>query len=379
LNNQAAGIYLHIPFCKVKCIYCDFYSITEREHQREHFTKMLCKEIENYANDNSFTYTIDTIFIGGGTPSLLTPNQLESILTTLNKFYNFNNLFEITMEANPGEAPFEKLKAFRKLGINRLSMGFQSLQPELLKFLTRIHTGEQAIQTFHHAREAGFENINVDLIFSIPNQTLSMLEQDLEVITKLNPNHISAYSLTVESGTELNKMVRHEKVNMPKDESDLEMLFFVRDYLNENGYSPYEISNFSKNGFECKHNLHYWNTEPYLAFGPSAHGFDLKNRWWNVRSLDEYLNKLNSGKSAIISKENSSNTNLYNELLLNGLRLKNGINLEKLKIYNPNYLADLNFGLKKWDGKLVTNKESLFISEKGIPFLDSILPDLFID
>ena len=167
-----AGIYIHIPFCKVKCIYCDFYSITEREHQRDHFTKMLCREIELYSKSNVFDYKIDTIFIGGGTPSLLTPNQLHSIIDTLNNCYNLEKVCEITMEANPGEAPIEKLKEFKASGINRLSMGFQSLQPELLKFLTRIHTKEQAIDTFHNARLAEFKNINIDMIFSIPNQSL---------------------------------------------------------------------------------------------------------------------------------------------------------------------------------------------------------------
>ena len=376
---QTAGIYIHIPFCKVKCIYCDFYSITEREYQREHFTKMLCREIELYKKNNQFDFKIDTIFIGGGTPSLLTNKQLDSLLNCLAKNYPMDNLVELTMEANPGEAPKEKLAGFRKSGVNRLSMGFQSLQPELLKFLTRIHSKEEALETFQIARNVGFENINVDLIFSIPSQTLKMLEEDLKLVTDLNPNHISAYSLTVESGTELNRLVKKNQITMPRDESDLDMLLFVREFLNSKDYSTYEISNFAKSGFECKHNLHYWETEPYLAFGPSAHGFNAKNRWWNVRSLDEYLKRLDNFKSPINSQETTDNSSLFNEILLNGLRLKNGILIEKINEVNPNWKNDLKFGLKRWNGKLEINEKSLHLTDRGIPFLDSILPDLFID
>jgi len=376
---QTAGIYIHIPFCKVKCNYCDFYSITEREHQREQFSKMLCREIDLYSKQNEFDFQLDTIFFGGGTPSLLTPNQLEQILSTLHKCYDLSNVTEITMEANPGEAPLEKLVQFRKLGINRLSMGFQSLQPKLLNFLTRIHSREQSLETYKNARKAGFENINVDIIFSIPDQTINMLEEDLETIVQLKPNHISAYSLTVEAGTELNKLVKHNQVVMPKDESDLAMLFFVREMLTKNGYNPYEISNFSLQNQECKHNLHYWNSDPYLAFGPSAHGYSFQNRWWNVRSLDEYLRRLENNESPIVSKEFNDATLKFNELLLNGLRLTRGIPVKKLTAINPNYKKDLVLGLNKWQSELAINKESLYLTDKGIPFLDSILPDLFTD
>ena len=375
----SAGIYIHIPFCKVKCNYCDFYSITEREYQREIFTKMLCREIELYIKENQFEFIIDTIFFGGGTPSLLENRQMDSILNCIAKYYSIKNVIEITMEANPGEASKEKLAGFKNSGINRLSMGFQSLQPDLLFFLTRIHSREEALITFQIARDVGFENINIDLIFSIPNQTIKMLEEDLKIVTDLNPNHISAYSLTVESGTELNRLVKKNLITMPRDESDLEMLLFVRDFLKSKKYSAYEISNFSKSRFECKHNLHYWTTDPYLAFGPSAHGYDIKSRWWNVRSLDEYLKRLDNFKNPINRRENSDKISTFNEILLNGLRLSNGVQIKKLNRENPNWKKDLKFGLKKWSEKLKINEKSLYLTDRGIPFLDSILPDLFID
>tara|TARA_B100001029_G_scaffold134030_1_gene112933 strand:- start:895 stop:1515 length:621 start_codon:yes stop_codon:yes gene_type:complete len=206
-----------------------------------------------------------------------------------------------------------------------------------------------------------------------------MLEEDLKIVTDLNPNHISAYSLTVESGTELNRLVKKNLITMPKDESDLEMLLFVRDFLKSKKYSAYEISNFSKSRFECKHNLHYWTTDPYLAFGPSAHGYDIKSRWWNVRSLDEYLKRLDNFKNPINRRENSDKISTFNEILLNGLRLSNGVQIKKLNRENPNWKKDLKFGLKKWSEKLKINEKSLYLTDRGIPFLDSILPDLFID
>jgi len=379
MSKQTAGIYVHIPFCKVKCIYCDFYSITEQEHQREHFTNMLCKEIELYSKQHQFDFNIDTIFIGGGTPSILTPFQLNKILETLNKVYKLESNCEITLEANPGEAPLNKLKSFKSSGINRLSLGFQSLQPELLKFLTRIHTREQAIETYNNARNIGFENINIDMIFSIPNQTQKMLESDLQTIIKLAPNHISAYSLTVESGTELNRMVKKNITIMPKDDDNLNMLLFVRKFLSTHNFTPYEISNFAAAGNECKHNIHYWKSDPYLAFGPSAHGFNGNQRWWNVRSLDEYLKRLEKNKSPINQSELTSNSMRFNEILLNGLRLKNGISVNKLKSINSKYKLELNHGLTKWRDKIILNEKSLYLTDKGIPFLDSILLDLFID
>ena len=375
---KKCGIYIHIPFCKVKCIYCDFYSITEREHQREEFTHMLCREIELFKVHNKNNFIIDTIFIGGGTPSLLTVKQLNAILNSLVKTYSLDNVTEITLEANPGEISKKKLTEFKKLGINRISFGFQSLQKELLKFLTRIHTKEEAINSYINAKDVGFENINIDLIFSIPNQSLSKLENDLKIVSDLNPNHISAYSLTVEPGTELKRLVKKNKVIMPRNKLDLEMLTFTRQFLNNQGYNAYEISNFSKPNFECKHNLNYWNSGPYLAFGPSAHGYDLVNRWSNIRSIDGYIKKLRNFESPIVNIEMSSKSNKFNETLLNGLRLKKGVCLEKLKSLDQNYNEYLNHGLSKWKKEISIDNKYLSLTKEGIPFLDSILPDLFI-
>ena len=201
-----AGIYIHIPFCAVKCMYCDFYSITDSEDAIPQFVEAMCWEITNCTIDVS-DWEFDTIFIGGGTPSLLKAIHIDGILSCLNKNYDLSNVKEITIEANPGEAPKDRLKDLKSMGINRLSIGVQSLQPQLLKFLTRIHSKEQVFETYNNARLSGFNNINCDLIYSIPNQTLNMWEQDLNTIIKMEPEHISAYALTVEKGTDLFSIV----------------------------------------------------------------------------------------------------------------------------------------------------------------------------
>ena len=339
---------------------------------------MLCREIEIFAAENEFPFVLDTLFIGGGTPSLLEPHQLELIFSTLSLQYDLSNLSEVTLEANPGEAPIENLMAFRELGINRLSMGFQSLQPEMLTFLTRIHSREQALTTFENARKAGFDNINIDMIFSIPGQSLDMWKSDLTQITELKPDHISAYSLTNEPGTDFSRKVKSGEITEVDESLDLGFLLFTREFLNDKGYNPYEISNFAQQGFECIHNLHYWKTEPYLAFGPSAHGFDGQKRWWNVRSLDEYINRIENYSSPVVKTETITTEMRYNEILLNGLRLPDGIAESQLNGNGIDAEESLNQSLLKWKNELEINKGRLKIREKGIPFTDSILADLFI-
>ena len=323
------GIYIHIPFCTVKCLYCDFYSITEREDSIQRFINAITKEIETCNADVS-KWTIDTIFIGGGTPSLLNGKQIEKIISALSKKYDLTNLIEFTIEVNPGEAPIEHLKLYKNSGINRLSIGVQSLEPKLLKFLTRIHDRKEVFQTYENARAAGYDNINMDLIHSIPGQTLKLLESDLKEIVKLKPEHISAYSLTVEKGTELFGMVKKKIVSMPKEEINAKFFESTIEKLTSNGYDLYEISNFSKPGLQCKHNIHYWNIEPYLGFGPSAHSFDNIYRWNNTKNLDTYLRGIESNRSVKSNVESLSKINKINETIGFGLRMSSGLNLNKL-------------------------------------------------
>ena len=374
---QKAGLYIHIPFCKVKCVYCDFYSITKKENQIPKFTECLLKEIDNYKHYKA-KWKFDTIFFGGGTPSLLPAKYLEQILQKLHDTFDTSNVQEVSLEANPGEAPLQHLKDIKNLGVNRLSMGFQSFNDKILQQLGRLHKSKDCITTFKNARKAGFDNINTDMIFNIPGLSCNEWKKDLHTITDLEPEHISAYSLTVEPETKLFNLVKNKKILMPIEDIDIKQFLTTEEILSNNGYNHYEISNYCKETKECKHNLHYWKLSPYLSFGPSAHSYDLKKRWWNVRSLEDYIKLISSKKNPIQDSELLTREDNYNEIILNGLRLSNGINRELLKEYqdiiNNESLERVN---KKWDCILITN-EKIKLTNKGFLFVDEITKDLFI-
>ncbi len=372
-----AGIYLHIPFCKTKCIYCDFYSVTKREDSIDDFIDCLIKEIK--LNQKTLkNHTFDTIFFGGGTPSVLSAQQIEKILNQLDKFYDLDKNIEVTLECNPGEINFEKLRDFRELGINRLSIGFQSFNDSLLKFLGRLHSAEQSISTYNDAQRAGFDNINVDLIYDIPNQRVKDWKNDLFLATNLDPNHISAYSLTVEKNTALHSMVKNKRVCMPSEKIDKKMFLETIEYLESKGYGHYEISNFSKKDKQCRHNLHYWRLEPYLAFGPGAHGFDGTKRWWNKKSIDHYIRSLNKNQSPIQSEEILSDKDSFNEAIMNGLRLMEGAQIEKL---SDHLQVDIDTHLQPYIDKwpyIDNNGKNLRLKKEGLLFTDEIIADLFL-
>ena len=375
---KSAGIYIHIPFCAVKCIYCDFYSITDRENSIPRFINAIVKEIETCTVDVS-NWKLETIFIGGGTPSLLNGRNIESILNALERKYDLAQIKEWTMEANPGEAPLERLKDFRSLGINRLSMGVQSLEPDLLKFLTRIHSTNQVFETYEHARNAGFENINCDLIYSIPGQSWEIWERDLLRVLDLKPEHISAYTLTLEKGTKLYQFVKKGQVTMPEEDQTGGWFLKTHGILNSHGYSAYEISNFARPGMECRHNLHYWRIHPYLAFGPSAHGFDGSNRWGNVRSLDQYLTQIESGNTPISMKESLTQKNLTNELIGFGLRMNEGIDLAQIpERYLNQFITNLESAREKWSDVLILRDSSVSLTKKGMVYTDAVGVDLML-
>ena len=377
--KQIAGLYIHIPFCSVKCMYCDFYSITDRNNDIPIFIDSLIKEIElskNHAKDN---WRFDTIFIGGGTPSLLEPKWIEVILNTLTKTFDTSSVKEITMETNPGEAPLERLKGYKEVGVNRLSIGFQSFDSRILKFLDRLHSPEDSIKTFKNARLAGFNNINADLIFNIPGQSLERWTKDIEHLISLDLEHISTYSLTVEKGTPLNSEVKKGNIIMPDEDIDIAMYQSGLNKLISNNYIQYEISNFSKKNKECLHNLHYWNLDPYLSFGPSAHSYNKTKRWWNIKTLDRYLTKIAQNTLPISDEETLTIKEHYNELLFNGLRLNDGIELKRLEDLFPNkYFSNY---LKQFLNKyhyLIKKSKNLKLNKDGRLFADSISSDMFI-
>ena len=374
-----AGIYIHTPFCRVKCMYCDFYSVADKDFEMPSFFDALLKEIELCETDTN-NWTIDTIFIGGGTPSLTDPRHIEKLIRTLESKFDLSNVTEFTMEANPGEAPAERLKAFYDLGVNRLSMGVQSLEPDLLQFLTRIHGPEAVFKTFDGARKAGFDNINCDLIFNIPGQTMDIWKRDLQTIIDLNPEHLSCYSLTVEEGTQLYQYVNRGKVTMPSDDQSADLYLWTQSIMAKNGYEQYEISNWSKPENECRHNLHYWEIDPYLAFGPSAHGFDGKIRFSNIRNLDGYIKNLGDGKSPHQDHYELSDKDRTNEMIGFGLRIYNGVNLNQIpESFREAVNQSIIENHSKWGCYLVIEDDRIKLTSAGFAFADGIAVDLMIE
>ena len=374
----SAGIYIHIPYCTIKCIYCDFFSITDQEKTIPKFISAIDREIQ-MCNIDTNDWKFDTIFIGGGTPSLLSAKSIELIIKSLKKKFDINDLKEFTIEVNPGEVSINKLKEFNSLGINRLSIGVQSFNTNQLKFLGRSHYPNQSFETIKNARNAGFDNISCDLIYLIPGQSFNEWVIDLETLTKLNPDHISAYTLTLEKETELFKRVKSKIVKMPAKNKSAEWFKKTKAILNNFGYAPYEISNFSLPKKECIHNLHYWNIHPYLGFGPSAHSFNGLKRWSNIRSLSEYINRIESNKNPVSFEESLTENNLFNEKIGFGLRMNSGINLGNLpENLMRNFRQQLKQTSIKWPGCIKIKKNQLRLTEKGYQFSDLITSDLMI-
>ncbi|MCX6122608.1 MAG: radical SAM family heme chaperone HemW [Ignavibacteriales bacterium] len=329
-----ASLYLHIPFCEHKCIYCDFYSIVPAESGEAHtslvsrFLSALGTEIHLRAEDKRFHESVETIFFGGGTPSLLHPSDIEKILNLLSSRFLIQKNAEITLETNPGTVNKQKLKAFQSAGINRISMGIQSFYDDDLRFLTRIHTASEAKQCVIDAYAAGFKNVSFDLIFSLPHQSLQRWKSNLEQAMELQPTHISCYSLIVESGTPLFNMVQSKQVTLLDTDSDAELYEMTIDFLTSHGFEQYEVSNFAKPNFKCRHNINYWNHSNYLSFGPSAHSFWEHERWWNVSNIAAYIEQLSTRTLPLSGGEHLSESKLMEESIFLGLRSE-GIDFKK--------------------------------------------------
>lgn len=337
------GIYLHIPFCVKKCFYCDFYSV-ENHSQREDFLDAIVKEIYLFSGIHA-RLDANTIFFGGGTPSLLKPSELERIMAALRTAFNISESAEFTMECNPGTIDTRYLSDYRSLGVNRISFGVQSFFEDELRFLERIHGPSEAIRAVDLARGVGFDNLSLDLIYALPGQTHERLLTNLQTALSLDPDHLSAYALIVEPGTPLFNSVSEGKITPAPDSVEADMYGTVMDYMEAHSYSHYEISNYCKTGFQCKHNLKYWNAEEYVGFGPSAHSYFDKKRWWNVSSLAGYVAELKSGNTPVSAKETLGNTQLLDEFVLLHLRqgvLKKDVIAQKFGIIpDPEFVSDL--------------------------------------
>lgn len=324
---KSAGIYLHIPFCIVKCPYCDFYSIEseiEEFDSRDVFVNALTAEI---ITGKLIETGISTVYFGGGTPSMLEGEQVDRILSCLRDNFDLTGVTEITLELNPGEIDLERLEHYKESGVNRLSMGAQSFQIEELKTLGRLHQPEDVFKAAELIGQAGFDNFNIDLMYGVPGQTLDSVAENVLSAVTLEPNHISVYSLTYEKGTPFHSMKLNGTLTPIDENLEQAMSERVIDILRDAGYSRYEISNYSLEGFESKHNSSYWNGSPYYSFGPSAHSFDGNTRWWNIRDVSSYVNKIKSNESPIAGKESLNKEQLIFERILLRLRTSSGLNI----------------------------------------------------
>jgi oxygen-independent coproporphyrinogen III oxidase len=372
-----SALYIHIPFCDHKCIYCDFYSIITSDNITS-FLNALKKEIEYFAKLYSADRKFSSIFFGGGTPSLMQPEYLNEIIIHLKKFFVIDAGAEITMETNPGTVDKSKLRLFKEAGINRMSIGIQSLDEADLKFLTRIHDKQTAIQTVYNAVEVGFENISVDLIFNLPNQTKEKWINNLETAIALPIKHISTYSLILERGTILNKMVLDGKVKMQDEDYDADLYEATIDFLLIKGFYQYEVSNFTKPGFECVHNNAYWRYRDYLSFGTSSHSFVDGKRWWNYSSLKKYISEIELNKHAVMNSEIISKEQMHDEYVMLALR-SYGLDLNDYRNrFSDDWIKKNNSYFKSlMDEKHLTiDNNWIKLTPKGYAVCDEILKNI---
>ena len=366
------GVYIHIPFCKQKCYYCDFVSYTNNEKYFEKYVQALIMEIDNFFQKNNNETEIENIYIGGGTPSIIDAKYIKKIMTKLQEKNALITAKEITIEVNPGTVTEEKLRTYKKIGINRLSIGLQSTDNEILKTIGRIHSYEDFLNTYKLARNQGFGNINVDLMIGLPNQKISDVKSSLEKITELKPEHISVYSLIVEENTPIEKMLNIGKLELPDEELERNMYWYVKNFLELNGYKHYEISNFAKEGYESKHNLDCWNQKEYIGFGVAAHSYIDDVRFGNTGSIDEYFKNCESGgfeKNRIIDEVEEDVFSKEQEFMLIGLRKIDGVSIQDFKNKfgeNPIFVFKNELSKLVDEGLVVVDFDSIRLTNKGL-------------
>ena len=373
------SLYIHIPFCAQKCLYCDFPSFARKDHLRKDYIEALNKEIISLREKHN-NLEINTIFIGGGTPSVLEADELECLLKEVAKL-NMAKDVEYSMECNPGNLTEEKLEVMKKYGVNRISMGLQAKQDNLLKGLGRIHNYKTFKENFLLAKKVGFNNINVDLMFGLPNQRLNEWEETLREIISLDPAHISAYSLIIEEGTAFYNLYENDKLKLPTEEEERKMYHLAKKILEENGFNQYEISNYAKEGKECRHNLAYWNMDNWIGVGSAAASYINGKRIKNISSVEEYINSINEKGEAVEEIINNSKNDNMEEFMFMGLRKINGIDENEFKKRFSMNINDV-YGeiLNKYigEGLLIRESGRIFLNEKGIEISNIIMADFLL-
>ncbi|WP_394870395.1 radical SAM family heme chaperone HemW [Clostridium butyricum] len=371
------SLYIHIPFCKQKCLYCDFPSYAGKESLINEYIRALNEEILRKCSK----YKIASIFVGGGTPSYLNEINLESLLKTIN-LLDFKDDFEFTIECNPGTLNEEKLVLMKNYNVNRISMGLQTTNDNILKEIGRIHSFEEFKKNYNQARKAGFKNINVDLMFGLPNQNMKDWKVSLEDVMSLEPDHISAYSLIIEEGTCFYNLYNNDKLNIPNEEEERSMYLFTKGFLKDYGYNQYEISNYAKANKECFHNKVYWKCNEYLGLGVSASSFVDEKRFKNIDDIKIYIEKINNNEDVTEEIHVNNINDDMEEFMFMGLRMIEGINL---KIFKKRFGKDvfdiydevIKNNIKK--GLLVVDSEKLYLSEKGIELSNYVMSDFILN
>ena len=370
--EKKAGIYIHIPFCESRCIYCGFYSTTHNTLQHR-YTDALLKEMELRRNELGNNYSIDTIYIGGGTPSVLQANELQRILATVNDTFTVKAR-EITIEMNPDDITPELVTKVKAMGINRISMGVQTFSDQRLRFIRRRHTSLQAMKAVEIVRNAGINNVSIDLMFGFPGETVEDWQQDVEQALALAPSHISAYSLMFEEETPLYHMLKLGKVKQIDEETSLAMYTLLTNRLKANGYEHYEISNYALPGCRSIHNSSYWHDTPYLGFGASAHSYTGNKRSWNVDNIKEYIEAIEQYTLPSTAEEIDADTH-YNDLITTALRTCEGLDLSMISdSYKAYAIKNAEENIR--NGLLELTDGHLRLTAKGVFVSDGVMSDL---
>ncbi|MDH6344090.1 putative oxygen-independent coproporphyrinogen III oxidase [Parabacteroides sp. PFB2-12] len=371
-----AGLYIHIPFCAKRCLYCDFFSNTDMSY-KEAYLKALTHEIALRC-DYLEGKPLETIYFGGGTPSQLSASDYAILFESITKHFDLSNLKEVTLEANPDDMTAVYVKSLSALPFNRISLGVQSFDADDLLFLNRRHTAEQAVQAVEHCREYGFTNLSIDLIYGLPGQTAAKWQANLEAFLRLDIPHLSAYHLIYEEGTPLYRLWQEGKAQAVDEEVSLQLFSALIDSLTEAGYESYEISNFARPGYLSKHNSSYWNDKEYLGAGPSAHSYNGKERGWNVASLPRYLQGIEKGKPDF-EVERLTLTEQYNDYIITRLRTMWGLSYSSvLARFGESYLSHCQREAIPFcrQGLLIEEGDNLRLSRAGIFLSDTIMRDL---
>lgn len=372
-----AGIYIHIPFCKSKCAYCNFFSQAS-EKSMNNFVEALLNEID-CRKDYIDNEEVKTIYFGGGTPSLLPVCFIDKILDRINKIYNVSSKAEISLEVNPDTVNRERLMDYKTLGINRISVGIQSFFDDDLGYLSRKHDSKHALQLIDDLKAVDFEKLNLDLIYGIPTQTEEKWNKNLDIFFSTGITHLSAYALTVEPKTILGQKIKNGILKNVSEEDAVNHYRILVRRAKEEGFEHYEISNFAKPSYRSQHNSIYWNDEPYLGFGPSAHSYNGVSRQWNVSNLSQYINYMGMSDE-VVEKEILSVEDKYNEYVMTSLRTSWGSNVDRIsekygEKYSRHFLKNIQGYLES--DKMLQDNKRYFLTDEGMLFADGIAADLF--